>query len=550
MLAVRLACCAALSAAPVLGQIRAHRLDGLGNGDAFGRALAGGVDVDGDGTPDFLIGAPQDHPTATGNGYARLVSGRTGAPLLHVTGDALGDAFGFAVAFLGDVNQDGTPDFAVGAPRADRNGTDRGYVRVVSGSTGATLRTIEGGSANDEFGYALCAAGDADGDGRPDFAAGAPQELLGNGYVRVVSAHTGLVLLHVAGSGLGDRFGAALANAGDVDLDGRADLIAGAPWNDAAGANAGLAIVFAAHSGVVATTFLGPRPFAQFGQSADGLGDVDGDGWRELVLGVFHDDLGFPGLSPGSVEVRSGRTGTLLHRHEGITADDLMGRSVAGLGDADGDGVDDYAYSARHDIDDTHTGMVYVRSGASGALLLTLLGERIPDEYGVGLARAGDLDGDGLADVLVGALEAYHSNPREGYVTAFLGSRARIATSGESCPPIGAPSPRLLLGGDARAGGKVELEVARGTPGSIAFVRFSSAQLAWPDASFCSCVLGPPWPLVIPIPLTGAGTAAGSGRAIVILPPSVLPGVPFHAQAFVRAAGGFATSNPLEVVGP
>ncbi len=158
--------------------------------DRFGSCVESAGDVNLDGTDDVIVGAPQPKPNAAG--YARILSGATGAALLQVSGDASGDQFGSAVASAADANGDARSDVWIGAPYADFGGQDSGRIRLVDTSNGVTLATFDGNAAGARLGSALDGGCDVNADGVPDAVlAGVGSSLGGSssGEVRVVSTH-------------------------------------------------------------------------------------------------------------------------------------------------------------------------------------------------------------------------------------------------------------------------------------------------------------------------------------------------------------------------
>ena len=348
-------------------------------------------------------------PTATEPAAAEPTSGEPA--LLTLASHTPGDRFGAALASLGDVDGDGVPDLAVGAPRADGPGPtdaaglvqDAGRVLVVSGRDGRALLQLAGDSDHDTFGWSLAGMGDVDGDGVPDLLVGSPAGDPSSGSAAVYSGADGALLRSYVGVATGDRFGHALACAGDVDGDGVPDVLIGAPQADGAGANAGRASVFSGADGSLLFAFEG-GPFDQAGLSVAGVGDVDGDGRPDVLVGVPFSDVG--AFNGGSAYLLSGRDGSVLAAHHGEGAGDLLGHQVAGVGDVDGDGVPDLGLVAPgSDVGGLDSGGAFVRSGATGTLLLPIAG----DQEGTwlnALAGAGDVDRDGHADLVVGAASA------------------------------------------------------------------------------------------------------------------------------------------------
>ena len=369
-------------------------------GDRFGAAVAAAGDVNRDGWPDVLVGAPRAEPAGSLSGRAVVLSGRDGSELLAWEGDDPFDALGWSLCALGDLDGDGHADLALGSP-AGTPGS--GSVRLVSGREGRLLATLVGEAVGDRFGHAVCALGDVNADGVGDLAVSAPHsDAAGNqsGRVYVISGADGS-WIRVLDGGPFDHFGQSLAGAGDLNADGRGDLLVGAPLSDLGAFNGGSAYLISGRDGGEIAAFHGAQIGDQLGHWVANAGDLDGDGTIDLALGAPGDDGG--GLDAGAVTVRSGATGALLLRVTGDATGEGLG-VVAGVGDVDGDGRDDLALgAATAGIDDTHVGRVRVISGATGQDLADVLGRRPFGWFGFALAGVGDLDGDGRADVVSGA---------------------------------------------------------------------------------------------------------------------------------------------------
>jgi hypothetical protein len=263
-------------------------IDGPTANDRFGRSVGGGGDADADGYDDVVVGAPVEF----GTGTAHVLSGRNGSSIWRFNGDAIGDEFGHSVAFVGDVDGDGFADIAVGAHLNANSGPNGGLVRVFSGRTGNPLYTVDAPSADDRFGYSVRGAGDVDLNGVPDVLVGAPVEF-GTGTAFVLDGRTGAVLRKLHGDDIGDRFGHSVGGAGDVDGDGYADFLVGAPEDDDTGANAGSVRLLSGRTGAPLRTWFGDAAGDQFGFDV-ALVDVDGDGFEEAVGGVPFSDVGGP----------------------------------------------------------------------------------------------------------------------------------------------------------------------------------------------------------------------------------------------------------------
>lgn len=204
---------------------------------ALGRSVSGLGDVDKDGLPDLIVGAPLDHTGGIEAGRALILCGANGAVLYRITGDTFGDHLGTAVSRAGDLDHDGYADFIIGIPFEDNSITDVGCVRVYGGADGKLLAEVWGDLAGDQFGAAVSAARDFNGDGHLDFIVGAPMSDangLDSGMARVFSGRTFASLYTFVGNGAGDQFGFAVSTAGDLNLDGYADVLIGAPFDGTA----------------------------------------------------------------------------------------------------------------------------------------------------------------------------------------------------------------------------------------------------------------------------------------------------------------------------
>jgi len=389
------------------------RFDGFAAGDSLGYAVSAAGDVDADGIGDLILGAPQAAPNGLASGSIQVVSVATGNRILRIDGQTPTDLLGFSVASAGDVDGDGIPDLIAGAVLADPGGLeDAGSAFVYSGATGSLLFRFDGQSAREDLGVSVSGIGDLDGDGVPDLLVGAsradPNGLVDAGSVLVFSGATGNKILVVNGSVFGGMLGSFVAAAGDLDGDGVGDILAGAPRTDPGPqGNYGSAFVFSGATGNQILRFDGQNPGDQLGFSGAGVGDLDADGVPDLILGAPDADPNGL-LNAGSAFVFSGATGGRLFRLDGRKAGDLFGRSVSGGDDLDLDGVPDLIVGAmRADpLGRADAGSVFVFSGADGLPLYRFHGEAAGDLLGFSVARTGDVDGDGRADFVTGAVSA------------------------------------------------------------------------------------------------------------------------------------------------
>ncbi|KPL04056.1 MAG: hypothetical protein AMJ90_02025, partial [candidate division Zixibacteria bacterium SM23_73_2] len=311
--------------------------------------------------------------------------------------------FGFSVSGAGDVYGDGYDDLIIGARFNDVGGDNAGRAYVYSGKTGGLLYTLTGEAAGDNFGVSVSGAGDVDNDGYFDLIVGANGNDAGGssaGRAYVYSGQTGGLLYTFTGEAQYDYFGHSVSGAGDVDNDGHFDLIVGAYINDAGGSDAGRAYVYSGQTGGLLYTFTGEAANDYFGYSVSGAGDVNGDGYFDLIVGANGNDAG--GSDAGRAYVYSGQTGNLLYTFTGEAVGDNFGISVSRAGDVDGDGYSDLivgAYFAGGNV----AGRAYVYSGQTGDFLYTFPGEAAGDYFGCSVSGAGDLDNDGYFDLIVGA---------------------------------------------------------------------------------------------------------------------------------------------------
>jgi hypothetical protein len=371
------------------------------------------------------------------------------------------------------VDRDGRADVVVGAPRADANGADSGIARVFSGRDGSVLFTRVGDGPGDELGNAVAGGFDLDRDGWPDFVIGAhlaDSNGADAGLARAFSGRDGAVLLTVRGDVWGDHMGAAVAPAGDVDGDGWTDLVIGAPWADPVASKSGLVRVYSGATGAPLRTFFGEGLGHEFGGAVAHLGDVDGDGFAD-VLAAAPEDKRF-GDDAGSVRVFSGQDGHVIHQLWGSGAYEYFGFSVAG-GDVDGDGVPDLIVGAPlDDASRPNAGALHVYSGRSGQRIFSGRGDATGDELGRSVAYLGDVDGDGFGEMIAGIPRRDAGGPDAGAARVYCGApQAAAEPFGSGCP-AGRP---LTIGyaGSPRFGQTLHIAVAGGpaftTFGTLAF---------------------------------------------------------------------------------
>jgi FG-GAP-like repeat/FG-GAP repeat len=365
---------------------------------ALGGSVTGIGDVDHDGTPDYAIAATR---VSTQLPSVRVISGRHGA-LLYEIPPFLPHFFlpGMILAGVGDVNGDGTPDLAIGDTTAQLNGMDLGAVSLHSGVDGALLRIFWGTKVTDEFGCDVEAAGDVDGDGRPDVIVGAMQYApMGTdpGYANVYSGATGQLLHHWTGTSHGGGFGGTVCGAGDIDGDGHADLAVGAVL-----ASVSSVWVFSGSDGSTLHVLdAGAAAWCVAGGS-----DLDGDGVPDIAAGAGN-WVAPAGPDAGRISAWSGANWNLIFSQEGTAKSQFFGSVVDMIDDVDGDGLSDLLVGAYVDPPAIRNeGAVYLIPGRGGAALWSIVGAPLQflGNQSNRLAPLGDLDGDGYPEFAAAAL--------------------------------------------------------------------------------------------------------------------------------------------------
>ena len=435
------------------------QLVGEDSSDEAGVPVARGGDINGDGLGDFLVGAYMDDAGDIQAGQAYVIFGQpTGLPAsfplatadASFIGEGLNEFAGCALAGVGDANGDGYDDVLIGAYKSSEADTQAGQAYLITGREfGWTLDfeleyapiSFLGEDAGDWAGYSVAGAGDVDGDGLTDLLIGA----LGNEEVGPMAGQTYLVLGRETGwasatdlgsadgSFLGeagdDQSAYAMAGAGDVNGDGLADFMIGAPENGEAEHQAGQVYLLLGGTspwgmdtdlGNADASFLGEESSARAGNALAGAGDVNGDGLDDLVIGAAESGEG--GSLAGQVYLVMGRTagwamdtdlGDADASFLGEAVGDGAGCAVAGAGDVDGDGLADLLIGASGNGEaGNDTGQTYLIYGHATGWVMdvildsaseSFLGEASQNYSGAAVAFIGDLDGNGLDEVLIGA---------------------------------------------------------------------------------------------------------------------------------------------------
>ncbi|MEN8151162.1 MAG: hypothetical protein ABFS86_15200, partial [Planctomycetota bacterium] len=400
-----------------------HRLtftvDGDSSGDRLGHGCAGAGDVNADGHDDFIAGAYYGNGSHAG--YARVYSGKDAKVLYTFNGSSGYDGFGVSVNAAGDVNADGYADVIVGSHLDDTGGTDSGRAQVFSGKDGKRLYSWTGDGSGDRFGLTANGAGDVNADGYDDLVVGAYYTNSGGaaGYAKVFSGKDGKALYKWTGNSTRDYFGVYVSGAGDVNADGYDDVAVGACLDDTKGTDSGMVKVYSGKTGSVLYTFYGDRSGAYFGRCVDGAGDVNLDGYDDIVAGAYLDDVG--STDTGTVKVYSGKDGAVLYTWRGDSYDDRLGVHVDGGGDLNGDGYPDVIAGAyRDDENGGNCGSMRAYSGKDGSTLYTFYGKNSDVYLGRFAGILGDANGDGYDDIVAGAYGEDYGGTDSGRVYVWL----------------------------------------------------------------------------------------------------------------------------------
>jgi hypothetical protein len=433
--------------------------EGNQNNAQFGYSVATAGDINGDGFSDVIVGAYRYDNDQTDEGRAFVYYG-SAAGLSTTAGwtaesNQASAYFGYSVGTAGDINGDGFSETIVGAPRYDNVQTEEGAVFVWYGSAsglganGTPVNadwTAESNQDGAAFGRSVSTAGDVNGDGYSDVIVGADwydnsetETDEGWAFVYYGSASGLSVSADWTAESNQDSayFGYSVGTAGDINGDGYADVIVGAVYYDNEQTNEGAAFVYygsASGLGSTALTVESNHDLAQFGRSVSAAGDVNGDGYADVIVGApYYDSDGVFELYEGAAFVyygsASGLATTAGWMAEGDQASAHFGISVSTAGDVNGDGYGDVIVGAyRYEtvqFGQTDEGAAFVFYGSASGVSTGYAWRANSDQAGAFLGRsvstAGDVNGDGYADVIVGASSYDNGQTDEGAAFVYYG---------------------------------------------------------------------------------------------------------------------------------
>jgi hypothetical protein len=414
----------------------------------MGNCTIGPGDIDRDGYADFVVALRRWDGGQTDEGalwmWAGRATGLNSSSTWQFEPDQAEAQLGFRAGSLGDTNGDGYPDFAAGAPFMDLQDRPGEAWTFLGSPDGPVQGPIVPGVHDFDFcGTRVEGAGDVNGDGFGDLLVGCDNlddAFVNEGGARVFYGQPAGIGEEAAwdldGGEFSGQLGEGVSASGDLNGDGYNDLVLGQPNGDGGGNNRGVAhLFFGAEDGpasIADWTWSADLNFASTARGLDIVGDVDGDGFNDLVVGAHRYDGG--GEDVGSAWLFLGGDGgpsaSPAWSHVPVLGNDAWyGHSVAGLGDIDRDGFADFAVGGhRQDAGGDDRGLVHVWRGGNPEpeLHLALEGDEDGGLVGFALAGAGDVNGDGFDDLLVGAPGATDSFSAEGAARLYLGGPAGI----------------------------------------------------------------------------------------------------------------------------
>ncbi len=470
----------------------------LGTGDLpstsarYGSSVATAGDFNNDGFSDVIVGAPtKGTPFNGGQAFVYLGRGETlaTAPLTTLRGNQSAATLGLGLSFAGDINHDGFTDIVTGAPlyeSAPAQSDEGRFFVTYGGACGPACAPFaelilpddqrESNQAGANFGYSTSGAGDVNGDGYADVIVGAPLfdgssfpcpifqicPVPDAGQAQVFLGGSGGLALSaswiVTGASANSKLGYSVASAGDVNGDGFGDVIVGMPLNDFGQSDSGRALLYlGSASGLAGSPSWvkdGALANARFGSDVASAGDVNRDGYSDVIIGAEgHGGTGAAYVylgQPTAGAYTAGLAPNPIRTYLGSYPGSSVGVAVATAGDVNRDGFSDIVIGDPTFLDDPDLGPQIGRvdvyhgsaTGPSATPNRTLYGEYTQggsNRFGSGVVGAGDVDGDGYGDLLVG--DQWYEGPAgfaQGKAFVFHGSATGVSATStrtfQDCP--------------------------------------------------------------------------------------------------------------------
>ncbi len=489
IIAISIAFCVVMSAIPIfedeadaieykkkinLGLAHASFI-GEGDEDYLGWCLSSAGDVNGDGYDDILIGCSRNDEGGDNAGQSYLFFGKENGWQMDLNisnadasfiGENSGDLAG-VVTSVGDVNGDGYDDIMVGSPGNDENGISSGQSYLIFGKmTGwekdmnlsGSDASFYGEYSQDRSGFSISSAGDVNNDGFCDILIGAylyynPVDMTGGGKTYLILGKesdwrmdTNLSISDASyiAEAYQDRSGYSVSGAGDVNNDGYDDILIGAPYNCDGGYSSGKAYLIlgkkywsknvSLSSSAISASFIGESAYDKAGLDVDGIGDMNGDGFDDFLIGAYGNDDG--GSQAGQAYIFFGRSvvwslDTDLSNADasiiGNTQQIGIGQFMSGAGDVDRDGYCDILLKSDGYLS-SYREIFIIKGRANGWSMdsdilekadISIERENYGDIKWSEISGAGDVNGDGFADVLIGAAERDEGGTNRGQVYLF-----------------------------------------------------------------------------------------------------------------------------------
>ena len=424
---------------------------------SFGRCVSGAGDVNGDGFSDVIVGAYYYDNGQTNEGAAFVYHGSPAGVILPAA-DTLESnqahaRMGSSASSAGDVNGDGYADVIVGCYGYDNGHSNEGAAFVYHGSASGVSTTIasllEINQASAFFGGSVSSAGDVNGDGYSDVIVGADR------YDNGQTDEGGAFVFHGSTSGISTTFatqtesdqayanmGCSASCAGDVNEDGFSDVIVGAYRYDDGEVDEGAAFLFyGSGSGIIntispVTQYESDQANAYFGRSVKSAGDVNGDGYPDLIMGAYGYDNGQ--TDEGAAFVYQGFSVEGLYnvfgflRYIDVRRDSSMvGRNISDAGDINGDGFDDFIFSVYKGdpVSESYSAVIYYGGKVGPFQVDTIIGNSTVLQKILTVGAAGDVNGDGYSDIIMGNDTYSNGQTAEGAFAVFMGSALGLNSS-------------------------------------------------------------------------------------------------------------------------